>query len=64
MFDTGKSFSDFKEHTTIFKGTIMLKIDVGYFIYLGTCDFYIKKLSYPRDSNRLSGVIHNRGVNY
>jgi hypothetical protein len=35
----GSYFTNFKEHTTILKGSINLKIDWGHFIYLRTCDF-------------------------
>jgi hypothetical protein len=52
----GSHFTDFKEHITIFKGSVILKIDVGYFNSLGTCDLCLQKLPKRRDSNRLPGV--------
>jgi hypothetical protein len=60
VFITGESFwtpwshfTDFKEHTTIFKGIIILKIDHRLLNYLEACDLCLEKLPYPRDSNWL-----------
>ncbi len=65
LFITGKSFwtpgshfTDFKEHRTIFRGSIMLKIDCRllYCNYLGTCVLCLQKLPNLRDSNLLPGL--------
>jgi hypothetical protein len=50
--------SPFTEHMII--GSIILKIPVRYFDYLGTCDLCLKKVPYPRSSNGLSGVFITR----
>jgi hypothetical protein len=34
--------------TAVFKGNIILKMTMGYFNYLGTCDLCLKKLHIPR----------------
>jgi hypothetical protein len=52
----GSHFTVFKEHTTIFKGSIILKTSVGYFNSLRTCDLCLQKLLNLKDSNRLPGV--------
>jgi hypothetical protein len=57
----GSCFTDFKDHTAIFKGIIILKINWGYFNSIGTCNLCLKKLPYFRDSNRLPGVFITRG---
>jgi hypothetical protein len=44
------------EHTTIFKGSIILKSSVSYFNSLGTCDLCLQKLPKLKDSNHLPGV--------
>ena len=52
----GSRFTDFKEHITIFKGTIIQKIESRILNYIGTFKLCLKKLPYFRDSNRLPGV--------
>ncbi len=54
----GSHFTDFKEHTrtTIFKGSIIIKLTVSYVNYLGTCDLCLQKLPKLRNSNQHPGV--------
>ncbi len=67
----GSHFTNFKENTTIFKGSINIKLTVGYFNYLGTCDLCLQKLHNLRDSNRFPSVFtagesikNTKGVDY
>jgi hypothetical protein len=50
-FGTGESFTNLREHTTIFKGSIILKSTVGYFNDLERCYLCLQKLPNLRDSN-------------
>jgi hypothetical protein len=53
----GSRLTDLKEHTTIFKENVILKMSIGYFNCLRTCDLCLKKIASPKDSNRLPGVL-------
>jgi hypothetical protein len=57
FWTTGSRFTDFKEHTTIFKGTIILKTDCRLLLPLRSCNVCLKKLPEVRDFNRLPGVL-------
>jgi hypothetical protein len=56
IWTPGSHFTDFKEHTTILKGSIILKIVCRLLNSLGTCDLCLQKLPNLKDSNQLSGV--------
>jgi hypothetical protein len=51
-------FIDFKEHTTIFKGSIILKLNCRLLNFLRTCALCFQKLPNLRDSNRLPSVFN------
>jgi hypothetical protein len=56
----GIHFADFKENTTIFNGSIILKIDCKLLQLPSACDLCLQKLPNLRDSNCLPDVFITR----
>jgi hypothetical protein len=53
----GSHITIIKEHKTIFKGFVNLKIDYGLLYLPGDMLFMFKKLPNLRDSNQLPGIL-------